>query len=88
MNTLILQIAIILIEVLTFAVLARALLSWFPMNPSNPLVAVLWQITEPVLAPFRRIIPRMGMIDISPLVALIVLQIVGYILISVQSSLR
>ena len=64
-------------QVLTFAVLARALMSWFPASPDNPLVRVLWQVTEPILAPLRRIIPRIGMIDITPMVAIILLQVVG-----------
>ena len=64
-------------QVLTFAVLARVLMSWFPASPDNPLVRVLWQVTEPILAPLRRIIPRIGMIDITPMVAIILLQVIG-----------
>ena len=71
----------IVIQVMVFAIFARAIMSWFPMNPGNPLVNVLFQITEPILAPFRRIIPRFGMMDLSPLVAIIVLQVVSSILI-------
>jgi YggT family protein len=55
----------------------RALLSWFPIGPGNPLfqlVVILNQITEPILAPLRRVIPRIGMLDISPMVALLLLQ--------------
>jgi YggT family protein len=70
---------VLLTQVLTFAIFARAILSWFSMgmDTTNPIVAVLYQITEPVLAPLRTIIPRIGMIDISPLVAMIVLQMIG-----------
>lgn len=57
----------------------RAILSWFPFNPSsplNPVRRVVFAITEPVLAPFRRIIPPVGMIDISFIVAIIVVQLI------------
>ncbi|TAK32133.1 MAG: YggT family protein [Chloroflexota bacterium] len=67
----------ILVQVLSFAVFIRALLSWFPVKPDNPLVVILFQITEPVLAPLRKVVPMVGMMDITPLVAIIVLQIVS-----------
>jgi len=68
----------LLFQILVFAIIARALLSWFPMGPGNPfypLAVILHQITEPILAPLRRLIPRFGMIDITPFVALILLQV-------------
>jgi YggT family protein len=55
----------------------RAILSWFALDPRNPLIQVLDQITEPILAPLRRIVPRIGMIDITPLVAIILLQVLA-----------
>lgn len=61
-------------QILTLAIFARAILSWFPMSPSGPLITILYQLTEPILAPLRRIIPSFGMIDISPLVAILLLQ--------------
>ncbi len=63
--------------VLTFAILARSLMSWFPTAPGNPLVEFLHFITEPILAPFRRILPRLGMLDLSPMIAIIVLQVIA-----------
>lgn len=77
MGSYIVTFLVILIRIMTFAIIGRALISWFPINPENPLVKVLNEITEPVLAPFRRVIPRLGMIDISPMVAIIVLQVLG-----------
>jgi YggT family protein len=67
----------ILVTILNFAIFGRALISWFPVSPENPLVRVLNEITEPILAPLRRVIPRVGMIDITPMVAIIILYIVG-----------
>ncbi len=62
-----------LVQILIFAIFARSIVSWFPIDPHNPLIRVLNEVTEPVLAPLRRVIPRLGMIDISPMVAIIVL---------------
>jgi len=63
--------------VLTGAVFVRALLSWFPIDPRNPLVTILYDVTEPILDPLRRVIPRLGMIDITPLVAILLIQVIG-----------
>lgn len=67
----------VLLSVLEIAILIRVLLSWFPIDRSNPIVSLVWQITEPVLAPIRRVLPRLGMIDLSPLAALLVLQFIA-----------
>jgi len=63
--------------VLTAAIFIRVLLSWFPIDPRNPLVTLLYDVTEPILEPLRRVIPRMGMFDLSPLVALLLIQLLG-----------
>ena len=59
----------------------RALLSWFNLGPYNPLVRILYDVTEPILAPLRQIIPRIGMIDISPIVAILLLQLLQQVVI-------
>ena len=66
-------------QVYVLVLLARAVLSWFPYShdsPLNPVRRVIFTLTEPVLAPFRRIIPPVGMLDLSFLVAFIVVEIV------------
>jgi YggT family protein len=70
MNALI-EILSVLLQVYSYVLLARALVSWIPnLDPYNPIVQFLYQITEPVLDPIRRLIPPVGgMIDISMLVA-------------------
>ncbi len=60
---------------LTWAIIIRAVLSWFSINPNNPALIVLHQVTEPILAPLRRLIPRLGPMDITPMVAIIILQV-------------
>ena len=49
------------------ALFVRVILSWFPVSRENPVVNVVFQITDPMLAPIRRIMPRTGMLDLSPL---------------------
>lgn len=63
----------LLLQVLWIALLVRVLLSWFPIDQSNPIIRIVWEVTEPVLAPFRRVIPRIGMFDLSPLAAFLVI---------------
>jgi len=70
----------LLCEVLTFAIIARAIMSWFSPRPTNRLAIILYQVTEPVLSPLRRIIPRVGMIDLTPLAAIMLLQLIARLL--------
>ncbi len=70
----------LLFNILQFAIIIRSLLSWFNPRPDNPLVVFLNDITEPILSPLRRIVPRIGMIDITPIVAIILLQLIQELL--------
>ena len=63
----------VLLQVLIFAIFARAIVSWFPIDRNGPIVRTLDAITEPVMEPLRRVIPRIGMIDITPMVAILLL---------------
>lgn len=67
----------LLIQILAFAIFARAILSWFPIDRGGPVFQALDAVTEPILDPLRRIIPRIGMIDISPMVAMLLLLYIG-----------
>lgn len=69
------------------AIMARIILSWFRIDPYHPVSMFLFRVTEPILAPFRRIIPPIGMIDISPIVAIIVLGIVQQVLVFIVQTL-
>ena len=68
--------------VLTWAIIIRALLSWFSFSGAQPVFRLLVEITEPVLAPIRRVLPTAGMLDFSPLVALLLIQVIRSILLS------
>jgi YggT family protein len=65
--------------VLAILVFIRAILSWVPsLSRRNPLVDALYQVTEPILAPIRSIMPR-GMLDLSPMVATFILYAIARI---------
>ena len=72
----------ILFNLLMAAILGRVILSWINLSPDNPIVVILYGITEPILGPIRRVLPSMGMIDLSPMVALIVMIIIQRVLLS------
>lgn len=58
------------------AILARVIISWLPIgedSPFMPLVRMVYQITEPILAPIRSVLPNMGMLDLSPMIAIILM---------------
>jgi YggT family protein len=63
----------ILLTILWVAIFVRVILSWFPVDPYNPIIKLIWDVTEPILAPFRKVIPRIGMFDLSPLAAFLVI---------------
>lgn len=69
-----------LINMLGFAIFARAILTWFPIDRNGPIFRTLDAVTEPVLDPIRRVVPPIGMIDLTPMIAIIILFLVGGIL--------
>lgn len=70
----------ILATVLIIAIIIRALMSWFMPQDGGGLSRVLLDITEPILAPIRRILPPVGGIDFSPILAMILIQLVSTVL--------
>ncbi len=70
----------LLVEGMGFAVFVRAMLSWFPIDPRGPIVRGVFSVTEPVLDPLRRVLPRIGMFDITPMVAMILLFAIATVL--------
>ena len=68
-----------------YAILVRAVISWLPVSRNNSLVRLLFQITEPVLAPIRNLISRSTagrgfMFDFSPVITFIIIGIIRNIL--------
>jgi YggT family protein len=67
-----------ILKVYNFVLLGRILMSWFPVQPGTTMAqiaGILYELTEPVLGPVRRMMPRMGMFDLSPLIVVLGLQI-------------
>jgi YggT family protein len=73
------QIIVATVYVMSLLIVARALLSWFPgiVDPRGSVAEFLHTVTEPVIAPIRAVLPNMGGFDLSPMIAIFVLQIVG-----------
>jgi YggT family protein len=82
----------VVIRVYEFLIFVRVLLSWINSDPyrpvvTHPVVQILYRITDPVLAPLRRVIPPVGgALDISPIVALFALEILRLILVTLLRS--
>ena len=69
-------------------VLARIIMSWLPEGDYyNPMVRFVYKVTEPVLAPFRQLLPAIGGIDFSPIVVFLVLDFVRRFLVRLLISL-
>jgi YggT family protein len=73
----------ILAWVLVIAIIVRALMSWFAQSQGSSLGRVLDDITEPILMPIRRMLPPVGGLDFSPILAIVLIQVVRYVVISV-----
>lgn len=68
-----------LLQIFAICLFARVILSWFPLGPGSALAGIysfLHTVTEPVLAPLRRVIPPLGGFDLSPLVVFFAIQII------------
>lgn len=69
------------LQVVMYLVFARAMLSWFVRDPKNPLMRLLLTLTEPILGPIRTLLFKLkiggNMIDFSPLVALLLIQMLS-----------
>jgi YggT family protein len=70
-----------LIFALSMLILARVLMSWVQVNPYSPLARTIYDLTEPILAPVRNMLPPAAGLDFSPLIVLIGIQIIGQILV-------
>lgn len=79
-----------LLQALSWAIIIRVLLSWLPMaginiDPYNPIIRFLYSITDPILEPLRRY-TTVGMMDLSPIVAIILINVVRSILLNLLAG--
>jgi len=74
-------------KILYFLLVIRIILSWFPVDPYNSVVAALHQLTDPLLAPFRRLPLQFGTIDFSPIFAFLALAFLDHFIVGLLSQL-
>jgi YggT family protein len=72
--TAVLEIAVLSLNLFFFVILLKVILSWVAPQNYNPMTALLNTMAEPVLRPFRRIVPAVGGFDISPIFAIVLLK--------------
>lgn len=82
MSGFLIQFIDLLITVFTFVILGRVLASWVDPMGGNSVTRLLNDVTEPILAPIRSVLPNIGMIDFSPMVAMILLQVIGQLIVT------
>jgi YggT family protein len=83
----VLGIVALLVQLYFFALLAMIILSWVAQGSRHPAILLLYQITEPVMAPLRRLLPPIGGLDLSPILAFILINIVQIIIQGIAQSL-
>ena len=66
----------LLVNIYFFALLAMIILSWVAPGSKNPAIYLLYQITEPVMAPLRKVLPSMGGLDFSPILVFILINVI------------
>lgn len=69
------QLISIMVTILYIAIIARVILSWIPNSRSFFVTTIVTDLTEPILAPIRRFLPYMGGLDLSPFIAVILMNI-------------
>lgn len=72
----VLGVVALLVNIYFFALLAMIILSWIAPGSSNPAVYLLFQITEPVMKPFRKALPPMGGMDFSPILVFVLINVI------------
>lgn len=77
----------IISQFIVLVVIAKVILSYF-MDPYHPIRRTLDNLVEPMLAPIRRVVPLIGMFDFSPLILIILVQVLSSVLISFLITLR
>ncbi len=66
---------LLFIQILSYAIIGRVIMSWIDQPGSMRITQILNEVTEPILAPLRSIIPSVGMFDLTPIIAMLLLQL-------------
>jgi YggT family protein len=70
-----------ILRIVAWLIIIRAIVSWVSPDPSNPVVQLLVAFTDPFISPLRKVIPPLGMVDITPIIALLLLEFIRIFLI-------
>lgn len=74
-------------QILYWILVARIIISWFPVEPYHPIVQFINQVTDPILMPLRRIPLQIGMLDLTPLLAFMLLFFVNRVVVRILVNL-
>jgi len=74
MATTLISLLQLLSQLFSLLILARILMSWVQVDRGNVVVKLIFDLTEPILAPIRRVLPQAGMFDFSPMVAILLME--------------
>lgn len=74
------------LDILTWLIIARAVLSWLPNVPYNSVIKFIHEVTDPIMRPIQRMLPY-NLVPFSPIVAILLIILAENILISLLTSL-
>ena len=86
MSLFIIRIINFFVQLITLLIIVKVFLSYF-LSPFHPLRVYLDKIMDPILIPIRKLIPPVGMVDLSPIILIIVVQLVGRLIINILGSI-
>jgi YggT family protein len=71
-------------QVLALLIIVRVVLSWIPsVDYGHPVIRAIIRVTDPLLLPIRRLVPPLGGLDVTPIAALLLIQVARYLLINI-----
>jgi YggT family protein len=73
---------LLFVQVLSYAIIGRVIMSWIDQPGAMRITVILRDITEPILGPLRRVLPNMGGLDFTPIVAMLLLQALESLIVS------
>ncbi|MBT6068301.1 YggT family protein [Candidatus Peregrinibacteria bacterium] len=77
----------VLLELIVIAIVIRVVMSWVNVNKTSGFFLFIRDVTEPILAPFQKYVPRIGMIDISPIVAILAIDLLRSLIVKIMMGM-
>jgi len=74
-------------NIISLLIIARSIMSFFPVDRNQPVIKMVFDLTEPILAPIRNLLPQTGMLDFSPMVAILLVILLEPLLTSLVRAL-